>query len=61
MITEEMLQLLLNKVDSNHSETKVDIAKIEANQLRLEAKIDANHTEVIDKLFALKLPILSSS
>jgi phage shock protein A len=39
MTTEEMFQLLLNKVDTNHTEVKAEIA-------RLEAKLDGAITDI---------------
>lgn len=50
MTVEEMLQLLLDKIDSNHAETKADI-------MRLEAKIDANHAEAMSEIKELKADV----
>ncbi len=54
MTTEEMFQLLLNEV----KEMRSDIKELKANQVRLEAKVDTNHAEMIERFVNLRLDVM---
>jgi phage shock protein A len=58
MTNDELVQFLANKfatlekkIDSNHAEVKVDVTRLEANQRRLETKLDGAIADIKELKF----------